>query len=209
VTESFDKDYWDAHWDAGLEAERPIAPAHPALDRESRALAPGTAFDAGCGEGAEAIWLASHGWAVTAADISPRALDVARERADAAGVDVDWVEADLSDWSPESTYDLVTTFYAHPTIPQLEFYARIADWVNPGGTLLIVGHLQGHDEGAHGHGAPAEASVTAEAVAAALTTAGWSVQTAAESERTLHDRSGHPVQLADVVVRAVKGSPVR
>ena len=50
---------------------------------------------------------------------------------------VQWVRADLSVWEPESTYDLVTTHYAHPAMPQLDFYDRIASWVTPGGTLLI------------------------------------------------------------------------
>ena len=42
----------------------------------------------------------------------------------------------------------ITTHYAHPDIPQLAFYERIAAWVGPGGTLLIVGHLHPdqHDE---------------------------------------------------------------
>ena len=40
-------------------------------------LTPGRALDAGCGEGADAIWLARRGWTVTAIDIS----DVAVSRA--------------------------------------------------------------------------------------------------------------------------------
>ena len=106
-------------------------------------LVPGTALDAGCGAGAEAIWLASRGWQVTAADISSEALARAAERAAAAGGRpcVEWVEADLSVWEPGTRFDLVTTHYAHPAMPQLEFYDRIAEWVAPGGTLLIVGHL--------------------------------------------------------------------
>jgi predicted methyltransferase len=115
------------------------------------------------------------------------------------------MEADLSTWTPESTYDLVTTFYAHPTIPQLEFYARIGEWVRPGGTLLIAGHLHAEPgESGHGHGTPAEASITADAVAARFTAAGWRIHTAAEGERELADPSGRPVRLQDVVVRAVK-----
>jgi len=48
-------------------------------------LAPGTALDLGCGEGADAIWLAERGWQVTAADISQAALDrAAGNRSEAA-----------------------------------------------------------------------------------------------------------------------------
>jgi SAM-dependent methyltransferase len=45
-------------------------------------MTPGRALDLGCGEGADAMWLAEHGWRVTAVDISQTALD--RAAADAA-----------------------------------------------------------------------------------------------------------------------------
>ena len=44
-------------------------------------MTPGRALDLGCGEGADAMWLAEHGWHVTAVDISQTALD--RAAADA------------------------------------------------------------------------------------------------------------------------------
>ena len=50
---------------------------------------PGTALDAGCGEGAEATWLASRGWDVTAADISAEALARAAARAVAGDAGTD------------------------------------------------------------------------------------------------------------------------
>jgi methylase of polypeptide subunit release factors len=84
-------------------------------------LAPGTAFDAGCGEGAEAIWLATEGWQVTAADISTEALSRAADRSTRdcpAPERVQWVEADLGVWEPGQQFDLVTTHYAHPAMPQ-------------------------------------------------------------------------------------------
>ena len=56
------------------------------LVEEIEGLAPGTALDLGCGEGADAIWLASRGWQVVAADISQAALDRAAAHAAAAGV---------------------------------------------------------------------------------------------------------------------------
>lgn len=174
---------------------------NPYLVGEIGDLGPGTALDAGCGSGAEAGWLASRGWHVTAADISAEVLARAAERA-AADDDVRdrvrWVEADLTTWDPGTRFDLVTTHYAHPAMSQLAFYDRISAWVAPGGTLLIVGHLHTPQATGHGHPPPAEASVTLDDITAVLDSAEWEVVTAEEHRRTLDH--GHP--LHDVVVRA-------
>jgi SAM-dependent methyltransferase len=197
MTQGFGKDFWDERWASGKMGG---SPPNPYLAREVGDLAPGTALDAGCGGGAEAIWLASQGWEVTAADISPAALAHAAERAAASEVRLRWVEADLSVWSPDTTFDLVTTHYAHPSIPQLEFYDRVAGWVAPGGTLLIVGH--GHHGGAEDHGhPPAEASVTAAAITARLGSDEWEIVTAEEGTRVVEGRAG---PLHDVIVRATR-----
>ncbi|UUZ60755.1 SAM-dependent methyltransferase [Nocardioides sp. B-3] len=199
MTHSFDKDYWDQIWHGDRATAMGTSPANPHLVRQVGDLTPGRAIDAGCGAGAEAIWLAQHGWQVTGADVAAEALETAAERATASGVAdrVDWVQADLSVWEPESPYDLVTTHYAHPAMPQLEFYDRIASWVAPGGTLLIVGHLHhGHGHG-HDHGPPAEASVTAADITGRLDAEVWEIDTAEESHRSMNDS-----QIHDVVVRA-------
>ncbi|MDH2391476.1 class I SAM-dependent methyltransferase [Streptomyces sp. HNM0663] len=209
MTHGFDRDYWERHWQQGR-AGGPGSlggnPPNPYLARETGGLAPGTALDAGCGSGAEAIWLASRGWHVTAADISPRALAHAAERAATSGAPerLRWVEADLAVWRPDAPFDLVMTHYAHPAMPQLEFYDRIAGWVAPGGTLLIVGHL--HTPGSTGHGRrpPAEASATSAAVTARMDAGEWEIVTAEEHLRTLTGHGGRTVPLHDVVVRATR-----
>ena len=157
MTQEFDKDYWESHWQEakGHGIGQEIVP-NPYLARETSSLVPGSALDAGCGEGAEAILLAAEGWQVTAADISAEVLSRASERATKGGVPperVQWVEADLSAWEPGTRFDLVTTHYAHPAMPQLAFYERISDWVAPAGTLLIVGHLHTPETTGHGHNA--------------------------------------------------------
>ena len=209
MTHGFDKDYWESHWqDARERGAGPEIPPNPYLADETGSLVPGTALDAGCGEGSEALWLAAQGWQVSGADISSEALLRASERAAEAGLSdrLRWIEADLSTWQPDTRFDLVTTHYAHPAMAQLAFYERISDWVAPGGTLLIVGHLHSPDTSQdHGHGhPPEEASVTAASITASLDPALWDVVTAAEQARSLSDRAGGAVQLHDVVVRATR-----
>jgi SAM-dependent methyltransferase len=205
MAHGFDKAYWEEHWrraDPSGAGSVGGHPPNPYLARELGELAPGTALDAGCGAGAEAIWLASRGWQVTAVDISSEVLAGAVERGTAGGTSdqVRWVEADLSRWEPGTRFDLVTTHYAHPAMPQLEFYDRIARWVAPGGALLIVGHL--HTDGAAGP--PAEASATAAAITARLDETTWEVVTAEECHRTLVGQAGRSSALHDVVVRAIR-----
>ncbi|CUR59208.1 putative methyltransferase [metagenome] len=206
MTHSFDKDYWDQIWQGDRAAAMGASQTNPHLIREVSDLPPGTALEAGCGAGAEAIWLAQRGWQVTAADVAADALALAADRATATGVaeQVQWVQADLSTWQPETSYDLVTTHYAHPALPQLEFYDRIATWVAPGGTLLIVGHLHHdghHSDDGHGH-PPASASATAATITARLDSAAWRIETAEESHRAITAARGHQKTLHDVVVRA-------
>jgi SAM-dependent methyltransferase len=190
---AFDKDYWDQPWEYDRPQAAAAPPANPYLIRETSDLVPGTALDAGCGEGAEAIWLASRGWHVTAADIAAEALARAASRAaqTPASGPVRWVQADLVTWAPGTRFDLVTTNYAHPAMPQLAFYQRIAEWVAPRGTLLIVGHLPASEPAGHGHHPPAHASVTAADVTAILDGAAWEIVTAEEHSR-------------DAVVRAIR-----
>ena len=157
MTHSFNQSYWEQQWQADPADTPPamaLMPANPHMVREVEALEPGTALDAGCGAGAEAIWLASRGWQVSGADIAEEPLARVAERAAGAGIadQVRWIKADLTSWEPGTTYDLVTTHYAHSAMPQLEFYDRIASWVAPGGTLLIVGHLHHEHDHGHGHG---------------------------------------------------------
>jgi SAM-dependent methyltransferase len=172
-------------------------------------LTPSTALDIGCGEGADALWLASRGWQVTALDISPVALARAAERAAAAGPEVagriTWEQADLLAWSPRTQVDLVSAQFLHlPPEPAVQVQARLAAAVRPGGTLLIVGHDKSDLETTvRRPPVPALFSSPAE-IAARLDPAAWDVVVTATPERSVVDGEGRTVTIRDAVMKAVR-----
>ena len=105
----------------------------------------GSALEIGCGEGADAVWLAEQGWTVTAVDVSPTAISRARAAADERGLAdrVRFLVADAVDDLPAGTYDLVVSSFLHswePDFPRIDILRRAADRVASGGRLLAVSH---------------------------------------------------------------------
>ena len=179
------------------------------LSRTSPTATPGTALDVACGEGADAIWLATHGWQVVAVDVSPVALRRAARHADAAGPDaaarITWRQADLRTWVPApGEFDLVSSQFMHlPSALRAAAHQRMADAVRPGGMLLIVGH---HPSDLHS-GMPRpnvpDLFFTAEDEAERLDPAEWTV-TASAPERQAVTPDGDTVTIRDAVLRAVR-----
>jgi SAM-dependent methyltransferase len=77
-----------------------------------QARATGRILDLGCGPGAHAIAFARLGHRVTGVDTSPRLLDRARASSRAAGVEVEWVEADMRAFQRPAGFDLICSLYA-------------------------------------------------------------------------------------------------
>jgi SAM-dependent methyltransferase len=134
-----------AEWDARYgERDRAMWSGRPngRLVAEVAALTPGRALDVGCGEGADAIWLAQRGWTVTAIDISEVAICRAREASRRAGASVEWICGDaLQTRFRARSLDLVSMQY--PALPKVAGEAairRLVDTVRPGGLLLVVYH---------------------------------------------------------------------
>ncbi|MBL7219308.1 MAG: class I SAM-dependent methyltransferase [Phycisphaerae bacterium] len=63
---------------------------------ESGTIKPGRAVVLGCGAGTNSIYLASKGFDVTAIDVAPTALEIAKQRAAKAKVKVNWMLADVT-----------------------------------------------------------------------------------------------------------------
>jgi SAM-dependent methyltransferase len=132
---------WDARYserDGARWSGRP----NGRLLAEVASLTPGRALDVGCGEGADAIWLARSGWTVTAIDISDVAVIRAREAAELAGAVVEWVCGDaLRTPFPAGSFDLVSMQY--PALPKAAGEAAVRallETVRSGGLLLAVYH---------------------------------------------------------------------
>jgi SAM-dependent methyltransferase len=107
-------------------------------------LQPGRALDLGCGEGADACWLAERGWTVVAVDISDTALQRATAGAESQGVShrIQFVQQDLSESLPGGTFDLISAQFLHSMLPfdRPRVLKNAVGAVRPGGLLLIVDH---------------------------------------------------------------------
>jgi SAM-dependent methyltransferase len=201
---NFDQDFWEQLWSRTLtERAHDIArrPPNSYLTAEVAGLPPGRALDAGCGHGSEALWLAGHGWQVTAVDFSAAALTYARATAESAGEQIagriDWVEADLSTWAPQpGHYDLVVCLYVHVVGVVQEMVRRMGAGVAPRGSLLMVGHLP--VDPATGAATPAagQVQVSVKSAVAALESDQWEVVVAENRQRAA---AGSGV---DAVIRA-------
>lgn len=133
-----------ADWDHRYSGD-PIWSGNPngSLVAEVTDVAPGRALDVGAGEGGDAIWLAEQGWAVTATDISSRALR--RIRAEAGRRDLQvtcrLVDANAREPFEQGGFDLVSAAYASiPRTPDLRGAHNVLEAVAPGGTLVILSH---------------------------------------------------------------------
>ncbi len=135
-----DAQFWDEKYDSSDQVFS--GTPNPVLVTEVTDLEPGQALDVGCGEGADALWLARHGWLVTAIDISRVALQrAAATEADATGR-VAWIRADLTTTPPPAgAFDLVSVQYfpLRNRPPHTALRGLLAA-VAPGGTLLIASH---------------------------------------------------------------------
>ena len=173
-----------------------------ALVAEMSDVTPGRALDVGCGEGADAVWLAGWGWEVTALDVSRVALDRAAAAARAAGVDVRWLLGGLVDVPlPAGAFDLVSAQYpALRRTPGQDAERALLAAVAPGGTLLVVHHADVDAEQAKAHGFDPADYVGLPQVAALLGE-GWRIEVDETRPRSVSGGAGSH-HTHDVVLRA-------
>ena len=199
-----DATYWDTRYadSAAVWSGR----ANAALVAEVGDLTPGTALDLGCGEGGDAIWLATRGWTVTATDISAVALDKAAAHAAEAGVTVDFQQHDLGASFPRGRYDLVSTQFLYPRgdVPREQILRRAVAAVAPGGILLIESH-QDYGPFAEQHRSHGDLTFPEpEDLLAALDLAAgeWQVLRCAKHDRVQNGPDGVPAHRTDSTIKA-------
>lgn len=168
-----------AEWDERYAGATRVWSGQPngALVAEVSQLPPGRALDVGCGEGADAVWLAAKGWKVTALDVSQVALGRAARHAAEAGAEVTWRHAGLVEAEiPAATFDLVSAQYpALLHTPNDDAEHALLSAVAPGGLLLVVHHADVDSDSAKAHGFD-PADYVSPADVAALLDDSWQVE---------------------------------
>jgi SAM-dependent methyltransferase len=113
-----------------------MGPPTPLLLETAQKLKPGRALDLACGRGRNAIWLAEHGWEVTAVDRSPIAIP---------GVDTHTADLEKHEFPIlESAWDLIVVAY----YLQRDLFEPVKRGVKPGGVALVIVHMfePGHEQ---------------------------------------------------------------
>lgn len=194
-----------AEWDRRYADRTQLWSGRPngALVAEVAGMPPGRALDVGCGEGADAVWLARGGWDVTALEVSGIALERAAGHAREAGVDVRWVYAGLVEAAlPPASFDLVSAQYpALLRTPDAAAERALLAAVAPGGVLLLVHHAgMEHHQVLDGGDDPAD--YVWPSMVAALLDDDWQVEVDEQRLRVVPEGGAGAHHVEDVVLRA-------
>lgn len=136
---------WDERFREGSYPNDPDP--SPVLRAYIDAFPDGRALDIATGPGRNALLLAEHGYAVDAIDQSREGLRLAAQNARNRGVDVEWIQADATEFIyPPATYDVITiSFYR-----AVDRLTDIKTALRPGGYLFYQHHLRTTDPVSHG-----------------------------------------------------------
>ena len=142
VQANVDRD-WDARylsgqmpWDSALVSRE----LKTVLDASN--ITPCRAIELGCGTGTNAVFLAQCGFQVTAVDCSAPALVQAREKAQQAGVQVDWIEADVQHFGSHlEPFDFVFDrgcYHCCRRVDLAGYHATLKNVTRPGSRFLCL-----------------------------------------------------------------------
>jgi SAM-dependent methyltransferase len=117
-----------------------LLPLGPRLVEASGITAGQRVLDVAAGTGNASLPAAERGASVTASDLTPELLDAGRRRAEAAGLELEWVEADAENLPFEDeSYDVVMSAIGAMFAPH---HQEVADELvrvcRPGGTIGLL-----------------------------------------------------------------------
>ena len=125
-------------WDTGI--------TPPELVSFIDSSSPGRALDLGCGTGTNAIYMAQHGWKVTGVDFIPRAIHIARQKAELAGVGVDfYIDSVTRLKGIQGSFDLILDIGCFHNLQEKErriYIHNLKRLQNNHGTFLIYTFIQ-------------------------------------------------------------------
>lgn len=131
---------WERRYESGERASEDLdAPPTKLVINTARHMRPGKALDLACGTGRNALWLAEHGWQVTAVDGAHSAIEMLRSRAFQRALAVDARVADLEKGDFEiapASWDLIAICY----YLQRNLFEPAKQGVRPGGILIAIVH---------------------------------------------------------------------
>ncbi|MBX9771326.1 MAG: class I SAM-dependent methyltransferase [Candidatus Obscuribacterales bacterium] len=127
----------DTPWDSGTPSEALKTVLSRGLIKPCRM------FEVGCGTGTNAIFLAQSGFDVTAVDLSEVAINRAKEKADAAGVNIKFLQADVTALPAEigAEFPFVFdrgTYHIVRNINLQGLQSALSKLVAPGGYLVVL-----------------------------------------------------------------------
>jgi 2-polyprenyl-3-methyl-5-hydroxy-6-metoxy-1,4-benzoquinol methylase len=113
----------------------------PPLETAIEQIKGGKALDLGCGTGVYATFLAEKGFTVTAIDFVPKALAMARQRAELKHVAINFVEANILEWQADTTFDLIfdsgCLHGIDNTTQRNSYKHHLLEWLAPRGAFVL------------------------------------------------------------------------
>ena len=117
------------------------------LIETAKGLTPGTALDAGMGQGRNAVYLAGKGWKVTGFDVSAEAIKAANANAGKAGVRIDAIKASYADFEfGRAKWDLIVLTFAWAPMTDEAFVARLRTSLKSNGRIVFEHFLEDQDQ---------------------------------------------------------------
>ena len=116
-------------------------PVHSEVLEATESLSPGKALDLGCGQGRNGLFLAQHGFEVTAVDQNELALEILQSIVEQEDLEMTVGLYDINSANLKQSYDLIVStvvlmFLQADRIPAI--IRNMQDQTNPGGYNLIV-----------------------------------------------------------------------